>query len=476
MTPLTAMTSKASVALMKFLSQVATQRGVGKHIYVVGGAVRNFVIDQPIKDIDVVVDSVALGNGRDSAWFAEQVKRAIPAQCSLTTNQYGVAILTVNSDWWVEGENMVGETIEIANARKESYGGAGGQGYKPHMVEPATVEEDVFRREFTFNTLMWRLQDLAHGPDKAEIVDITGCGLHDLQQGDMRCPSDPDKTFLDDPTRMLRAIKFLNKYNLKPTPDTLASIKRNAPALKNAPYNAIGTLLIDTILVEPTAKKALVEMRNLGLLEVVKDMIQTVKPFKAMMVNWANNQKLSFLYEMLDFDLSLADKLNFLTPDQQTRLRKLVVQLPEGEPEQLVEVLKQPGKALDSQGLITEFNLVGPQIKKLTETARALLLDDPDLMHDPRALTEEVRRRLGGNAPGRVACQFLKKSGYFGVGDFILYGKWKNKKGKIVAIGQDKHGNPTVEIEPIPKGRKQNKVFGLFRIWHDPSPAPEPLP
>ena len=48
---LTAMTSQASLALMKFLSDLSRQLGVGKHTYVVGGAVRNFVIDQPIKDM-----------------------------------------------------------------------------------------------------------------------------------------------------------------------------------------------------------------------------------------------------------------------------------------------------------------------------------------------------------------------------------------------------------------------------------------
>lgn len=44
------MDSKASLALMKFLSDLTKQLGVGQHVYIVGGAVRNFVIDQPIKD------------------------------------------------------------------------------------------------------------------------------------------------------------------------------------------------------------------------------------------------------------------------------------------------------------------------------------------------------------------------------------------------------------------------------------------
>ena len=55
---------------------------------------------------------------------------------------------------------------------------------------------------------------------------------------------------------------------------------------------------------------------------------------------------------------------------------------------------------------------------------------------------------------------------YFKIGDEILMGKYKTSKGKIIGFGEDKWGNPTVEIEPIPKGRKKNKTIGLFKIWH----------
>ena len=54
---------------------------------------------------------------------------------------------------------------------------------------------------------------------------------------------------------------------------------------------------------------------------------------------------------------------------------------------------------------------------------------------------------------------------YFKIGDTVLMGKFKNVKGKVVAFGEDEKGHPTIEIEPIPKGRKKNKVIGLFRVW-----------
>jgi hypothetical protein len=59
----------------------------------------------------------------------------------------------------------------------------------------------------------------------------------------------------------------------------------------------------------------------------------------------------------------------------------------------------------------------------------------------------------------------LRVTAYFKVGDLVLMGKYKSARGKIVGFGQDKWGNPTVEIDPVPKGRKQTKVIGLFKIW-----------
>lgn len=64
-----------------------------------------------------------------------------------------------------------------------------------------------------------------------------------------------------------------------------------------------------------------------------------------------------------------------------------------------------------------------------------------------------------------------KVAAYFEVGDIILFGKYKNKKGRIVGFGKDEKGQPTVEIEPVPKGQKQNKTLTLFKIRKAPVEA-----
>jgi hypothetical protein len=63
----------------------------------------------------------------------------------------------------------------------------------------------------------------------------------------------------------------------------------------------------------------------------------------------------------------------------------------------------------------------------------------------------------------RVASRFLLAS-YFNVGDYISFGKFKNKRGKVVKMYLDLRGIPYIEIQPIPKGRKKNRVLGLYTI------------
>ena len=69
---------------------------------------------------------------------------------------------------------------------------------------------------------------------------------------------------------------------------------------------------------------------------------------------------------------------------------------------------------------------------------------------------------------GRVATRHLMAKSYtLDVGDPVLYGKYKNKKGVITGFGKDQKGNPLVYVDPVPKGRKQPKEIQLFRIWFD---------
>ena len=387
------MTNQASHALMKFLSAVARKLGASEHIYVAGGAVRNFVLGQPIKDIDVVVDEVSLGEGRGSDWFARKLREEIPTETSHVTNQYNVAILHIKGDWEVGGVNLRGEDIEIANARSESYTEGG---YKPTTVVPATIQQDVFRRELTFNSLLWRLKDLAHGPDLASIIDLTGCGLKDLKEGVARCPQDPDKTFSDDPSRLCRIVKFTIKYGFHIPPEVEASIRRNAQKLWNIPAGHLSNMLITTFFEAGIGKKALLEMKRLGLLSVIHDIAQKDKAFRQALAHWADSRAdIHFFFDLLDLGMPTGRRLSVFSPQEKNRIREITVQMTPEESDTFVNVLEQPGKLLDMPGLIDEYGLKGPDIKRITDAARSALLVNPVLAASPAHLTKIVKEKMG---------------------------------------------------------------------------------
>ena len=79
----------------------------------------------------------------------------------------------------------------------------------------------------------------------------------------------------------------------------------------------------------------------------------------------------------------------------------------------------------------------------------------------------KARKRTPAQLDREIAECLAKSaaSAYFKIGDIVLMGKYKNKRGAVVGFGQDTWGNPTVEVEPIPKGRKQNRIIGLYKIW-----------
>ena len=437
------MSHAASIALMKWLSQVTQQLGVARHVYVVGGAVRNFLIDQPIKDIDMVVDSLAL-RGKDAAWVAQQIARRIPVNTEIVTDNLMVSKVLIKGDWDLDGHPMKGNDIEIVNAREEVYeqDEAGDYlGHKPKEVKPTSLETDVTRREFTFNTLMWSLLSLAKGPEKAEIIDLTGCGLRDLENREMRCPQDPDLTFKQDPTRILRTIKFAFKYGFKLPPDVKAAAKRQAKGLKRIPSKT-WSVLQKIVLDNSQYKKALAAMADLGVTDVLAEMMQEDQQFASTMAKYSRNRGVAYMFDLMDVGIPAGSPMGFLSAPQQKVLRQITTPMDRDEAIEFLEVLRNPGRAYkDKQfvpGLARSRGYLGrgmasfmPQV---TEIARALLLDEPALATNPTALKSFVSRQVD-RIPARTAAS-----------------KFKNKKQVPKADGKG-----TLTIYEYSKGQIQHR-------------------
>ena len=377
-------------ALLRYLSREALRLGVAEHTYVVGGAVRNHLIGAPIKDLDLVVDSVELGNVQDSGWFARQLQRALPVRSNLVTNQYGVAILTVSAPWNLDGHEMQGEVLEIANARRESYGGEAGRGYKPHLVEPSTILDDLQRRDFTVNTLLWRLADLSGGHEGAAVLDLLGAGLPDLEKRLLRTPLDPDRTFSDDPTRMLRAIKFAIRHELTISmPD---AILRNAMKLTQMPWDAVRKILVDDLLQGPTPRRSVPLLRELGLNEPILQLLREEPGFHAGVSRGLAGADVLLLLDLWDLEWHLkGSPAGLVRHESIPRLREILETNPAAQ-ERFMAALRCP--PIDQVRLFERHGLRGRARQGVAAKARELLLLDPALADDPTGLEAEVSKAL----------------------------------------------------------------------------------
>ena len=183
--------------LFSIVSGIAAEQNV--QAYVIGGFVRDLILNRPSKDIDIVI----IGNGIE---FAERVARKLKVKLSVFKN-FGTAMLRYKD---IE--------VEFVGARKESYRA---HSRKP-IVENGTLEDDQKRRDFTINALA-----IALHPDQfGELLDPFG-GVKDLEQKLIRTPVDPIETFSDDPLRMLRAIRFASQLNFSIDPTAIEAIKQN---------------------------------------------------------------------------------------------------------------------------------------------------------------------------------------------------------------------------------------------------------
>ena len=194
------MTINLKGEIFQLMSGVADDLGI--ECYLIGGYVRDLLLQRPSKDIDVVV----VGSGIDMA-KAVAKKMGKNAHVSIFKT-YGTA----------QVKNCQYE-LEFVGARKESYQ----RDSRNPIVEDGTLEEDQNRRDFTINALAICLNKSRFG----ELLDPFG-GLVDLDQKILRTPLDPDITFSDDPLRMLRAIRFATQLEFRIADDTLEAITRNS--------------------------------------------------------------------------------------------------------------------------------------------------------------------------------------------------------------------------------------------------------
>ena len=190
--------------------------------YLVGGAVRDYVLGIKPKDYDFVCT--------DSEKLIEKIKFFRNDIKVHKFENYGTFQF-----------HFAGVDFEFVNPRKEIYRT---WDHRPEC-STGTIEDDIMRRDFTINTLAIKITtDVSKNH---EIIDLTGRGLVDLDCFRLDCVSGHIKTFTEDPTRMIRAAVYAAK-GFEPSTETMAAIRYCAHEIERIPHETLKSLIDKGIL------------------------------------------------------------------------------------------------------------------------------------------------------------------------------------------------------------------------------------
>ena len=209
--------------------------------YIIGGYVRDKIMGRNTGDIDIVVigDAVAV---------AIEVSKALSVRKPQIFKRFGTAMIKYKQ-----------LDIEFVGARKESYSS---DSRKP-FVQSGSLEDDQLRRDFTINAMAQKIS----GADFGVFLDPFD-GISDINNKVIKTPTNPDKTFSDDPLRMMRAIRFATQLNFTLDPDTLGGIQRNRERIKIVSAERITTEL-NKIIAAPKPSIGFKLLLYSGLIELI---------------------------------------------------------------------------------------------------------------------------------------------------------------------------------------------------------------
>ena len=219
----------------------AVLRRNGFQSYLVGGCVRDLILQRPPADYDVATDATP-----------QQVSAIFPDALGVGA-QFGVMLVP---DPRRDPQSPV-LTVEVATFRSD-IGGSDGR-HPDRVVYTKSAEQDARRRDFTINALLM-------DPQKGEILDFVG-GQQDLRTGVVRAIGDPVTRFHEDKLRMLRAVRFAARFGYVISPSTVVAITGMATGIQEVSAERIRDELTK-ILTEGAAQRGFELLDATGLLPV----------------------------------------------------------------------------------------------------------------------------------------------------------------------------------------------------------------
>jgi len=249
----------ARLALLKTVAETAyAQRAA---LYIVGGFVRDLLLDRPSLDFDLVVEGDAIALAQT---LADQYGGRVTSHARFGTAKWHIAdsraklaaSLTKQPPYSNERSadpSDLPESLDLITARTEFYTHPSAL----PIIERGSIKLDLHRRDFTINTMALRLDGHHYG----ELIDSWG-GLNDLRQGLVRVLH--SLSFVDDPTRMLRAVRFEKRFDFQIESRTLVLLRQARPMLARVSGDRIRHE-IDHILSEPNICQMMARLNELEL-------------------------------------------------------------------------------------------------------------------------------------------------------------------------------------------------------------------
>ncbi|MBN1536576.1 MAG: CBS domain-containing protein [Anaerolineales bacterium] len=299
--------SPARLALLKIVAAEAFE--INAALYIVGGFVRDILLEQPSLDFDLVVEGDAIVLARR---LAQKYTGRVTSHSQFRTAKWllgdpkqllALLDLDLDADKGQEDTDLsLPKSLDFVTARTEFY---------THptalpTVEKGSIKLDLHRRDFTINTLALRLDGRHYG----ELLDYWGGG-NDIRHKRVRVLH--SLSFVDDPTRILRAVRFEKRLGFKIEKRTLALMKEAANLLVRVSGDRIRHEM-DSILAEKNVIEILQRLDDLALLSSIETSFKWD--------DWMNDQVTHLLKSEPDFS-----KWRFKIPDRKALLRNVIYSL-----------------------------------------------------------------------------------------------------------------------------------------------------
>lgn len=210
------MTIKEYKKLIQFLRELIVDTKYENHVFCCGGCVRDMILGDAIKDVDLCID---LPNGgiEFAEWICKEMGCYKTDSNPIIYPTYGTAKFNIRTK-----EEFKNIELECVQTRKEQYKD---KNSRNPTTEYGTLEEDCVRRDLTINSMYMNISN-------GEILDLTKKGMNDIKNHVIRATNDPDVIFSDDALRMLRVIRFATRLGWGIEKNTYLGIIKNSERIK----------------------------------------------------------------------------------------------------------------------------------------------------------------------------------------------------------------------------------------------------